>query len=178
MKAGLIILRAYHNPGRPEMRAPLGSFTDWSRWVRDALIWLGEGDPCDTMEGMRGADPNLEALAAVLEGWREVIGLERVSVRDTIQRATEQRPQLYGPTEFVHPEFREASLRIAGAGGAINGRRLGTWIGAHQNRIVGGLRLISAGVSAGHARWQLQHAESEVATINNGSETLRSHTDA
>ncbi|MBM3083299.1 PriCT-2 domain-containing protein [Chelatococcus daeguensis] len=106
--AGLTVLRAYHIAGRPEMRAPLGSFTDWSRWVRDALIWLGEADPCDTMEGMRGADPKLEALTTVLEQWREAIGMDRVTVREVIERATEQRPQLYGRSEFIHPEFREA----------------------------------------------------------------------
>ena len=85
-----------------------------------------------------------------------MIGLQPANVRDVIERATEQRPQLYGRAEFVHPEFREALLRVAGEGGAINGRRLGKWIGGHQNRIVGGLRLINAGVSAGHTRWQLQ----------------------
>lgn len=176
--AGIAILRAYHIAGRPEMRPPLGSFTDWSRWVRDALIWLGEADPCNTMEELRGSDPKLEALTSVLACWSEVIGVDRVSVRDVIERATDQRPQLYGRTEFVHPEFREALLRVAGEGGVINGRRLGRWIGAHQNRIVSGLRLISAGVSAGHARWQLQHAGGDAASINNGSETLRSHADA
>ena len=178
VSAGLTVLRAFHIAGRPQQRAPLGSFTDWSRWVRDALIWLGEADPCDTMEGMRGADPKLEALTAVLEGWREVIGLQPANVRDVIERATEQRPQLYCRAEFVHPEFREALLRVAGEGGAINGRRLGKWIGGHQNRIVGGLRLINAGVSAGHTRWQLQHAETGAAPINDGSEVLRSHADA
>uniref|UniRef100_UPI004047CB80 hypothetical protein n=1 Tax=Yoonia sp. TaxID=2212373 RepID=UPI004047CB80 len=176
--AGIAILRAYHIAGRPEMRPPLGSFTDWSRWVRDALIWLGEADPCNTMEELRGSDPKLEALTSVLAGWREVIGMDRVSVRDVIERATDQRPQLYGRTEFIHPEFREALLRVAGEGGVINGRRLGRWIGAHQNRIVSGLRLISAGVSAGHARWQLQTAGGDAASINNGSENLRSHADA
>lgn len=176
--AGITILRAYHCAGRPKMRAPLGSFTDWSRWVRDALIWLGEADPCITMEGMRGADPKLEALTIVLEQWREVIGMDRVSVREIIERATEQRPQLYGRSEFIHPEFREALLRVAGEGGAINGGRLGKWIGAQQNRIVNGLRLVSAGVSAGRARWQLQTAETGAAPINNGSENLRSHADA
>lgn len=176
--AGLTILRAYHIAGRPEMRAPLGSFTDWSRWVRDALIWLGEADPCETMEGMRGADPKLEALTSVLEGWREVIGLQPANVRDVIERATEQRPQLYGRAEFVHPEFREALLRVAGEGGAINGRRLGKWIGSHQNRIVGGLRLVNAGVSAGHTRWRLEHATSDAAPINDGSESFRSRADA
>ena len=63
-------------------------------------------------------------------------------------------------------------------GGAINGRRLGKWIGSHQNRIVGGLRLINAGVSAGFTRWQLEHAEPGTAPINDGSETLRSRADA
>ncbi|MGM0584747.1 MAG: PriCT-2 domain-containing protein [Pseudomonadota bacterium] len=178
VSAGLTVLRAFHIAGRPQQRAPLGSFTDWSRWIRDALIWLGEADPCDTMEELRGADPKLEALTSVLEGWREVIGLQPANVRDVIERATEQRPQLYGRAEFVHPEFREALLRVAGEGGAINGRRLGKWIGSHQNRIVGGLRLINAGVSAGFTRWQLEHAEPGTAPINDGSETLRSRADA
>lgn len=178
VSAGLTVLRAFHIAGRPQQRAPLGSFTDWSRWVRDALIWLGEADPCDTMEELRGADPKLEALTSVLEGWREVIGLQPANVRDVIERATEQRPQLYGRTEFVHPEFREALLRVAGEGGAINGRRLGKWIGSHQNRIVGGLRLVNAGVSAGHTRWQLEHATSDAAPVNDGSETLRSRANA
>ena len=175
--AGLKILRAFHIAGRPEMRAPLGSFTDWSRWVRDALIWLGESDPCDTIESMRGADPKLEALGTMLEQWREVIGMDRVSVREIIERATEQRPQLYGRAEFLHPEFWDALLCV-GEGGAINGGRLGKWIGGQQNRIVHGLRLVSAGVSAERARWQLKVAETGVAPINNGSEVLRSRADA
>jgi len=178
VSAGLTVLRAFHIAGRPQQRAPLGSFADWSRWVRDALIWLGEADPCDTMEELRGADPKLEALTSVLEGWREVIGLQPANVRDVIERATEQRPQLYGRAEFLHPEFREALLRVAGEGGAINGRRLGKWIGSHQNRIVGGLRLVNAGVSAGFTRWQLQHAEPGAAPLNDGSETFRSRADA
>lgn len=176
--AGLTILRAYHCAGRPEQRAPLGSFTEWSRWVRDALIWLGEADPCETMEGMRGADPRLEALTTVLEQWREVIGEERVTVRQVIERATEQRPQLYGRSEFIYPEFREALLGIAGEGGAINGGRLGKWIGAHQNRIAAGLKLVSSGVSAGRARWRLAPADHDVAPINNGSEKVPSHAHA
>ncbi len=153
--AGLVVLRAYHVAGRPEQRAPLGSFTDWSRWVRDSLIWLGEADPCQTMEGMRDADPKQEALATVLEQWRSVIGDDRLTVRQLIDRATEQRPHGLGRTEFLFPEFREALLAIAGDGGAINGGRLGKWIAAHQNRIVGGLRIVAAGVSAGRARWQV-----------------------
>ena len=176
--AALTVLRAYHIAGRPQQRPPLGSFNDWSRWVRDALIWLDEADPCDTMEELRGADPKLEALTAVVEQWREVIGMDRVSVRQVIDRATEQRAQFHGGSEFVHPEFREALLRVAGTGGAINGARLGKWISAHQNRVVGGHRLVAAGVSAGRARWQLERVETAATAIHSGSESFRKHADA
>ena len=126
--AGLTILRAYHIAGRPQQRAPLGSFTDWSRWVRDALIWLGEADPCDTMEEMRGADPKLEALAAVLEEWRSMIGFTPFTVREIIERASDQRPQLCGRTEFVHRSF---ARRCCGRGRRRRNQRwqLGRWLG-------------------------------------------------
>jgi hypothetical protein len=175
--AALTILRAYHVAGRPAQTIPLGSFTEWSRWVRDALIWLGEADPCQTMEGMRGADPKLGALNTVMEQWHAVIGEDRVTVRQIIDRATEQRPQVQGRSEFVHPEFREALLSIAGEGGAINGGRLGKWIGANQNRIAARMKLVAAGLSAGRARWQLVAVDRD-ATVNKGSEDFRGCADA
>ncbi len=170
--AALTILRAYHVAGRPQQTTPLGSFVDWSRWVRDALVWLGEADPCETMESLRGMDPRLEALTAVLTQWQAVVGTDRVTVHQLIDRATEKRSQLYDRSEFVHAEFREALLAIAGEGGAINGRRLGRWIGAQQNRIVGGLKLVSAGLSAGRARWRLVDTEPGAPSVNEVSETV------
>ena len=172
--AGLTVLRAFHIAGRPTQRTPLGSFGDWSSWVRDALIWLGEADPCATMEEMRGADPKLEALSAVLEHWHAVIGETPINVRELINRATDQRPQLYGRAEFIHPELREALLIVAGEGGVINSRRLGKWIGGHQNRIVGGLKIVAATVSAGSARWQLQGCDAGTASTFKVSDNLRS----
>jgi putative DNA primase/helicase len=40
--AGLSVLRAYWQAARPKQTVELGSFEDWSRTVRDALIWLGD----------------------------------------------------------------------------------------------------------------------------------------
>lgn len=171
--AGLTILRAFHVAGRPSQTVPLGSFTAWSAWVRDALIWLGEADPCETMEGMRGADPKLEALTAALEEWRSVIGTDRVTVREIIERAAAQQTQLFGKAEFVNPEFREALLRVAGEGGAINGTRLGKWLSQHQNRVVAGHRIIAAGTTGNRARWQLDIVNADAAPINNGSDPFR-----
>ncbi len=171
--AGLTILRAFHLAGRPEQSVPLGSFTAWSGWVRDALIWLGEADPCETMEGMRGADPKLEALTAALEEWRSVIGTDRVTVREIIERAAAQQTQLFGKAEYVNPEFREALLRVAGEGGAINGTRLGKWLSQHQNRIVAGHRIIAAGTTGNRARWQLDIVATEAAASPDGSDPFR-----
>lgn len=171
--AGLTILRAFHLAGRPEQSVPLGSFTAWSGWVRDALIWLGEADPCETMEGMRGADPKLEALTAALEEWRSVIGTDRVTVREIIERAAAQQTQLLGKAEYVKPEFREALLRVAGEGGAINGTRLGKWLSQHQNRIVAGHRIIAAGTTGNRARWQLDIVATEAAASPDGSDPFR-----
>ncbi|SLN77824.1 PriCT-2 domain-containing protein [Roseisalinus antarcticus] len=171
--AGLMILRAFHIAGRPAQTVPLGSFTAWSSWVRDALIWLGEADPCETMEGMRGADPKLEALTAALEEWRSVIGTDRVTVREIIERAAAQHAQLYGKPEFVNPEFREALLRVAGEGGAINGTRLGKWLSSHQNRIVAGRRIVAAGTSGNRAHWQMEVVDRDAAPTPDGSDPFR-----
>jgi hypothetical protein len=82
--AALTVLRAFVVAGRPRQRDPLGSFEDWSLWVRDALVWLWEADPCDTMERLRSQAPKLDALNAVVTQWRAVIGADRVPVRQVI----------------------------------------------------------------------------------------------
>jgi hypothetical protein len=83
-----------------------------------------------------------------------------VSVKQAIDAAVEQRSGgAFGRPEFVNPEFREALLAVAGDGGAVSGRRLGKWIAGNQNRIVGGLKFMSAGIVAGLARWRLVDSE-------------------
>lgn len=52
--AALTVLSAYIRAGKPDQGAiPLGSFEEWSRLVRDALLWLGRADPVKTMERIR-----------------------------------------------------------------------------------------------------------------------------
>ena len=62
--AALTILKAHRAAGSPSSLAPLGSFDQWSRHVRDALIWLG-CDDADTTQKARTSDPKLEALTSL-----------------------------------------------------------------------------------------------------------------
>jgi putative DNA primase/helicase len=155
----LTILRAYIVAGAPEQTRPLGSFEDWSRLVRDALVWLGEADPVDTMERSRTEDPRREALAAVLAQWSAVLGPARVSVKDVIDKATDfdcaQGGLDFNRRSFLHPEFREALLTVAGDSGNINGRRLGKWLSRAKGEIVNGLRIVADGTLEGIARYRL-----------------------
>src|SRR5207248_1842816 len=68
--AALTIAHAFAVAGFPRSFSPLGSFEDWSKWVRDLLIWLGRADPVEAMDEVRRDDPKLMALVAVLEQWK------------------------------------------------------------------------------------------------------------
>jgi hypothetical protein len=157
--AALTILRAFHVAGRPRQVDPLGSFEDWSNWVRGALIWLGEADPVASMEAVRADDPKLEAMTAVMTQWALALCDRRVTVRAVIDAATEQRTPLgfsYPKQEFIRPDFREALLAVAGEGGVVNSRRLGRWVAATEGRIVGQWRLERAGEAGGAVLWSLK----------------------
>jgi putative DNA primase/helicase len=41
---------------------PLGSFEQWSRWVRAAVIFAIDADPCAGMERVQGQDSEVERL--------------------------------------------------------------------------------------------------------------------
>jgi putative DNA primase/helicase len=153
--AALTVLRAAAIATDLPRLSPTGSFADWSQRVRAALVWLGEADPWETTRIVRGSDPRLEALNSVMEQWRQVIGEERVSVRQAIDRAT-ARTSNYGSGEsFTYPDFREALLNVAGHGGAISGRLLGRWLGANKGRIVGNHKFIETLPICGSATWRL-----------------------
>jgi hypothetical protein len=170
--AVLTILRAFHLAGRPAQTSPLGSFSEWSSWIRDALIWLGEADPCDTMEKVRQNDPKLGAVVAVISQWAEVVGYDvRVTTKELIDYATEKVDSrgFYPKPDFAHPELREALLIVAGDGGSINSRRLGIWLGANENRLVQGCKIVRDGERGGVGVWKLISTEESPKTSKMGA---------
>ena len=152
--AALTIARAFLVAGCPHTIAPLGSFEDWSKWVRDPLIWLGRPDPVDAMAEARRDDPQLAALVAVLEQWHQVIGAAPCTGRELADRAAQQVDG-----GWLHGEFRQALLSVAASTrDTISPVRLGRWLGQVKGRTVGGKRIIEAGMLNGIGRWQLATA--------------------
>lgn len=156
--AALTILRAYHVAGRPFQVPPLGSFVDWSNWVRSALIWLGCADPCDTIDKIRKADPQMALIKQVMAQWGVVIEDQRATtsfIIDTVDELEETAPA-NAPRRYEHAAFRDAILAVAGEGGRINGRKLGRWLSAQQGRVVNGRRFVSPGSRGGQLLWVLE----------------------
>jgi putative DNA primase/helicase len=65
--AALTVLRAYYVAVDKVSCSPIGSYETWSRRVREALLWLGCEDPCDTMMSARRADPVTVQLSNVIK---------------------------------------------------------------------------------------------------------------
>jgi putative DNA primase/helicase len=140
--AVLTILKAYHNAGLPSRPPPLQSFVDWSDTVRGALLWLGQGDPVNTMRRLRATDPTLVNLKAVLTAWRDQFGDEATSSAVVVAKAEETisfEKDVGGNDRIrrhAHPALREALLMVAGKSGRIDIRALGQWLGKSAGRVI------------------------------------------
>ncbi len=145
--AALTILRAYQESGRPDMKVkPYGRFEDWSSWIRSALVWLGEADPCDTRGSIEDADPVRSQLRDLLGAWHERYGTSA----ETIARAIDGGGD----------PLRAAMYAIAGERNDINTRKLGRWMLRHKGRIVDG-KSFGQHRSGHAARWAVVVTQKE-----------------
>jgi hypothetical protein len=145
----LTILRAWHvaraNGERVKVD-PFGSFADWSRRVREALVWLGEKDPCDSVQKVRENDPQRDLLAVVVNQWKENLGL---NTRHTASGVINQA--------LGSPTFYAALMAVATApkGGSISERSFANWLKRVDGKIVNNLSLLQDGILHGYRYWKL-----------------------
>ena len=71
----LTIARAYLTGGTRPAIPPLGSYGDWSRFVREPLVWLGQPDPVISMETLRQDDPATIRLRTIINAWHVAFGM-------------------------------------------------------------------------------------------------------
>ena len=147
--AALTILRAWHVARAAGERVnidPFGGFADWSRRVREPLIWLGEADPCDTVAKVRENDPHRDLLTPMIMQWKEHLGLNtQYTVQEVIGRAVNT------------PNFYVALMAVAEKrmGGVVSNDRLGRWLKRVQGKIISGFSLLQDGNAHGYPYWKL-----------------------
>lgn len=149
VKAGLLILRAYHVAGRPKQDIKqFGRFEEWSDWVRSAIVWLGLHDPCLTRQEIESADPIRIALGALFAAWHSIFGSVPTKVKDLVRKARD--------AQVSSEALQEALLSLVGtAKGEINERWLGNKLKSFKNRIEQGYRLESTGEHQGTTLWRI-----------------------
>jgi hypothetical protein len=147
--AALTILRSWHvaqQVGEFVQAVPYGGFVDWSRRVREPLIWLGEADPCDTVAKVRENDPQRDWLMTVVMQWKANLVLDQTyTVQNVIERAVNV------------PSFYNALFAIAASrtGGAVSNEKLGRWLKRIESKIICGFKLVQSGSRAGYSLWRL-----------------------
>jgi putative DNA primase/helicase len=136
--AALTVLRAWHVANEKIDVRPLGSFENWSRRIREPLIWLGCADPCETIAKVREDDPRRSSLLTVITQWREVLGINSThSIREIVTAA------------INHADFHNALVAVAavrGSNNMVSNDRLGRWLKANEGKIVNEMSLVRDGI--------------------------------
>jgi putative DNA primase/helicase len=159
----LTIARAYLADGgkRPAGVKPFGSYPEWSRFVREPLIWLGRPDPVLSQKFTRDNDPVAAGRRAIIEAWHAAFGLEARTLAEAVRFATKPPVWEDNPEETrdetevrlaahrMHLEHQEqllAALRDAFPSGrdGINTHLMGNWLRKAEGRLTAGLKFAKA----------------------------------
>lgn len=158
--AALTLVRGYLNSGVELDCLPLGSYSGWSRFVREPLIWLGEEDPVRSMDQALEDDPVKSSAENLFELMKQHVGLDKpIKANEIIDLAKEQ----ISTGEFgagvsgfarARPELFDLLVERSGDRGQIDPRRFGLWLRSLKGQIYNGTKLLAFSESTGHGnRW-------------------------
>lgn len=137
--AAVTILRAYVAAGRPRQDiSAWGSFEQWSRLIRAAIVWTGLPDPCETRAVVRAADRSAEVLRMFLDGIEQAdvdgAGITSADIERLLSHPlTEDNPDPY-------PTLRAA---VGEACRKCSAQNIGSTLRTLVGRVCGGRRLVS-----------------------------------
>jgi putative DNA primase/helicase len=156
------VLRAYQAAGRPKQSGKvMGSYGEWCRTVRDALLWLGEADPTVTCIPTNPDDPERQRFAAVVTAWNATIGTGRpvsakeaggIAIKASLSTdGKETRPELLDALQAVAAPMARANFA------GIDPRRLSQWLGKKKGLVFSGLRFHPDDKSMHGRLWRLEN---------------------
>ncbi len=152
--AGLTILRGYLHAGQPGLNdlLPFGRYEQWSAWVRGALVWLGEADPCLSRTLVSQRDPARDELRELLQAWYQEIGVgNTVKAADVIECSNKSN----------NVELREILESICQY--RLTSKSLGHYLAKIDGRLLDGLSIEQIPNQKQGARYRLRQ-KSNVAT--------------
>jgi hypothetical protein len=137
----LTILHAYRLSGATVDALPLASFEQWSRRVRNALIWLGMPDPVSTQEDE--TDDETQSPLGAFAQLAELVGDRPFTSTEVSQLAGN------------HDSLNQA-LIDGGCAEPFSSRKVSYWLRDYRDCVVGSWKLTqSARLSDGYHRFEL-----------------------
>ncbi|WP_292532175.1 hypothetical protein [Methylocystis sp.] len=165
VRAGLILLRAWHNAGSPTFTHDrTASFEAWSDTIRQCVIWIGRNDwldvddPVASIDAGFEADPDMRKLDALLRAWEAEFGAARQPVKALRPYAMDRDTELFDALDEIGAIER----------GELNPRRIGRWIEARAGRVVEGRRFVQDGSRSNTLLWRVEVLDQSECQHENG----------
>jgi len=164
VNAALTIILAYQNAGCPPQKQlnSFGSFEEWSKSIRNALVWNGMQDPCLGLELWDQVDPVREELSAVLDSWYEISQSSAITISELIKLAKQYLSDEYRSqhVKCSHPKVKienlyNALFNVCEKNGTLNPQILGAWIRKNIERIEYNSKLEIAGKSGSRTKYRV-----------------------
>lgn len=161
LTAALTIPLAYIAAGCPDVGlTPFGSFEEWDRLVRRALVWIGNPDPLAASAEMRDNDPELESLRQFMTECLTIYKQQDFTAADVVADAMETMREATGKSTgiAIRPALRDAVRTVCRD--KPSSSSLGYWLRCHRDRIVDGLCIVRSGDDKHSkvARWRIESA--------------------
>jgi hypothetical protein len=149
--AALTILKGYISAGRPDQKLKSwGSFEEWSRLVRHAVVWCGLEDPGATRpEFVEASDSRAQQLRLLLAGWDQADPKRHgMTAEQAVNRATEAGCEL----------LREVFAHLGTPDKPVSSRSLGMKLHHFKGRVCAGRRFVRFDDTSRGAIWKVEKA--------------------
>lgn len=175
MAAACTLIRARYTHEMAAAPGRLASFEAWDDLVRQTVVWADMmlrpfefGDPMDLVREAQAADPEADALFALLDALQDQFADAEFSAKEVIAAMT----------DFVTGPIETAIIDIAGDKPARSAKSLGRVLKFREGRIVHGLRLTGRqDTNSGARMYRVRAVEAEENGFNRYNGTSTRHTE-
>ena len=160
--SALNVMSAYRCSAQRVSVKPFGSFEDWSRLVREPLVWLGMPDPCDSIRVLEESDPERGQLRSMLKAVNDSLAKRPFKVAELLSYAKKAQHQAELGSSVVRFDaeqrlgLAEALHAVCERRGELSAGALGKWLLRMNGRIEGGMRFVRVRQTSIASIWQIE----------------------